>query len=226
MKIFWCAMLILLIMIVGAYYFTFSLNQIMLKMETYMNELEEAATHVRWEESEKIVNDFIKDWNKTQVRLNSFIDHTQTDNVRQLICEIEGYSKTKNRDLLLVKIGVLRTVLNHIQENEKMSLENILKSYSTQNSQFFIEYSIPVKSSAFSVHINQEPSMRLDGSFTCKGREKMTNINCSKNCKFQLEGKCCCDSVVMTLNSSDAPIDSECPYQTLYDKEKAITDHL
>ncbi|MGN1059514.1 MAG: hypothetical protein ACI4QW_03700 [Clostridia bacterium] len=42
----------------------------------------------------------------------------------------------------------------------------------------------------------------------------MTIINCSKPCKFQTDGKCCCDSVMIPLSEQSEAGDSECPYQT------------
>ena len=48
----------------------------------------------------------------------------------------------------------------------------------------------------------------------------MTNINCAKNCKFQTEGKCCYDSIFMTINHEKRPLDPDCPYQIPKDEEK------
>ena len=169
MKIFWCAMLILLIMIVGAYYYTYVLDQTMLRLEDHINKLEATAAVGNWTDCEKILQQLISDWNGSQIYLNSFTDHKETDDIQKLISEIEGYTKIRDYGSLLVKTGVLRSVMQHMPKSEQLSLENILRADSTQNSQFFIKYSIPVKSSAFSVHINKEPSRLMTAPSHAKG---------------------------------------------------------
>lgn len=47
----------------------------------------------------------------------------------------------------------------------------------------------------------------------------MTNINCSKSCKFQIDGKCCCDSVILSFSSKAESDDPECPYQAPQESE-------
>ncbi|MBQ2696795.1 MAG: hypothetical protein IJF61_05780 [Clostridia bacterium] len=42
----------------------------------------------------------------------------------------------------------------------------------------------------------------------------MTNINCSKNCKYQSDGKCSCDSVILPFINGAQTGDSDCPYRT------------
>ena len=40
----------------------------------------------------------------------------------------------------------------------------------------------------------------------------MTNINCTKNCRFQQDGKCSYDSVTSIAISQS--VNSDCPYQS------------
>lgn len=47
-----------------------------------------------------------------------------------------------------------------------------------------------------------------------KDMKHMTNINCAKPCKFQADGKCCCDSVLFTQNTTVSD-DPDCPYLIL-----------
>ncbi|MBR7164104.1 MAG: hypothetical protein IKD21_03950 [Clostridia bacterium] len=41
----------------------------------------------------------------------------------------------------------------------------------------------------------------------------MTNINCAKKCKYQIDGKCSCDSVMLPFLNAETAGDPECPYQ-------------
>lgn len=50
----------------------------------------------------------------------------------------------------------------------------------------------------------------------------MTNINCTRNCKFQQEGKCCFDSIVTPITNFS--IISNCPYQSQENKEIMFTN--
>lgn len=50
----------------------------------------------------------------------------------------------------------------------------------------------------------------------------MTNINCAKHCKFQSDGKCCCDSILQS-KAEGITGDADCPYLNAADtKEKAL----
>lgn len=48
----------------------------------------------------------------------------------------------------------------------------------------------------------------------------MTTINCSKSCKFQIDGKCCCDNVLIPLNEPSKFAELTCPYQTPAESKK------
>ncbi len=45
-----------------------------------------------------------------------------------------------------------------------------------------------------------------------KGEKRLTNINCTKKCTYQKDGKCACDSVVLPYLSDEAITNHECPY--------------
>lgn len=53
-----------------------------------------------------------------------------------------------------------------------------------------------------------------------KGCEQLTNINCSKACEYQKDGKCACDNVMLPFWGANVACDAECPYLTLNDKQK------
>ncbi|MBQ4517771.1 MAG: hypothetical protein II997_04190 [Clostridia bacterium] len=46
----------------------------------------------------------------------------------------------------------------------------------------------------------------------------MTNINCLKHCKFQTDGKCCCDNIILVIQDIGSSDDPECPYFVSTDK--------
>lgn len=52
----------------------------------------------------------------------------------------------------------------------------------------------------------------------------MTNINCTRNCKFQQEGKCCFDSITTPITNFS--IISDCPYQAENNKENSASFDL
>ena len=72
----------------------------------------------------------------------TIIDHREIDLIQEVLYEVTGYCDAKNQDEILVKTGVLEMMFRHIQENEDVSLINILyHRFST----FDIEYYIPTK---------------------------------------------------------------------------------
>ncbi len=53
----------------------------------------------------------------------------------------------------------------------------------------------------------------------------MTNINCSKECLFQDEGKCCCDNIMFSNLSGQIHDDPACPYHVLPEKKQKEKEH-
>jgi len=48
----------------------------------------------------------------------------------------------------------------------------------------------------------------------------MTNINCSKECQFQLDGKCSCDNILFSSLTAQTSVDPACPYHVLPEKKQ------
>ena len=82
------------------------------------------------------------------------------------------------------------------------------------------------KSPAFSVYIEREAAtcgllLYHANNCTLRGRCMiMTTINCSKPCQYQIDGKCCCDSILIPYNHKQKETNSDCLYQVVPEKLK------
>ena len=142
MKSFICAMLIFLIVITGSVIYLRTLDRDVETICQCISKLEEYAEKEDWQKCKEAAGELQSRWNKTKKWLMTIIDHREIDLIQEVLYEVTGYCDAKNQDEILVKTGVLEMMFRHIQENEDVSLINILyHRFST----FDIEYYIPTK---------------------------------------------------------------------------------
>lgn len=126
MKSFIFAILILVLIIVGTSYYSYSLENAVERLERQLTEAETYIEASDWENGRKTLSGLSEDWLKTQSWLKAIINHKAIDQVDQTICEVLGYAQFENEEETLVKTSVLRMILQNIPLNESVSLVNIL----------------------------------------------------------------------------------------------------
>ncbi len=126
MKSFISAGIIFLCIIVASNFYTHSLENSIKELEKQLNAVEEKVSANQWEKAESELETLIKQWYDVEAWLKAIITHYEINMIEQVLCEIEGYTEQENAEEVLVKTKVLRMLLQHIPENEKPTLTNIL----------------------------------------------------------------------------------------------------
>ena len=99
-------------------------------IKTINNNLEEIKMELeKQEKEEKIIKKKLENlkenWNKVYTKLAYFIEHNELEKVETSIIILTSFCKTKVYEKAVSEIDKSMFVLNHIQEKDKLKLENI-----------------------------------------------------------------------------------------------------
>ncbi|MBR6729503.1 MAG: DUF4363 family protein [Clostridia bacterium] len=125
MKAFIGAIILLILLLVGTSCYTGALNDAIDALDAQLEPLEKGAYSLSADECSQILEDFKKNWQKTEHWIKAFVDHRNLDTLNSTRSELESYVKSENREEILVRTVALRELLKRIPESERLSLENI-----------------------------------------------------------------------------------------------------
>lgn len=126
MKNFVCAVIIFSSIFVGAGYYTHALSEEVQELEKHLSDVVSYLEQDDWNTCNKETGKMMQKWDKTQKWLKAFVNHSEIDLIMQTIYEMKGSIDVKNKNDALVKAEVLMVLLEHIPENEALSVINIL----------------------------------------------------------------------------------------------------
>lgn len=126
MKSFICAIVIFISIFIGSGYYTHLLSKEVQDMQNYLSDVVSCLKEDDWESCNKKTEIMMQEWGKTQKWLKAIVNHNEIDLILQTISEMKGYIDVKNKNDALAKAEVLTVLLNHIPENEALTVMNIL----------------------------------------------------------------------------------------------------
>lgn len=126
MKGFICAIIILALLFTGAFMYVRTLDKLVNSLEEHIKKIESEAKKEDWQQCKNEIEEATKHWNEIQIKLKAFIEHRDIDEIHRIMSEIKGYAEFTDKENLLVSLEILKTLVHHIPENEKLTLENIL----------------------------------------------------------------------------------------------------
>lgn len=101
------------------------LNKTCKTFETQSSNLEEITDEEKWDESYDLSLKLLNDWNEKSKTICMFVHHQEIDNINNEIWKLTQYTKLKNKDESMASIHVIKFLLNHINDLEKVNIENI-----------------------------------------------------------------------------------------------------
>lgn len=125
MKSFAVALGIFILVFIGTGYYSHRLNEEIEHLESKLSDVTDCVTHEDWDKSKEKTNDLMADWDKAQNWLKAIVNHKEMDLIMQTLYEMKGYVDAENKEETLVKAGILKVFLEHIPENEALTLNNI-----------------------------------------------------------------------------------------------------
>lgn len=118
---------VLFILLVGfGFYTVVYLSETSSEMVNLLDKIDRAVDKGNWTAAEEYLKALEESWNKNKAYWSILINHDEIDNIELSINHIREYIGVKNTPESRAEIAGLRLFLEHIPENERLSLENIL----------------------------------------------------------------------------------------------------
>ncbi|NLK75572.1 MAG: DUF4363 family protein [Clostridiales bacterium] len=101
------------------------LNTVSQNLSELNDEIEQNINDENWEEAYKITIEYTEKWQSYSKKIKLFLDHQEIDNIETELWQLPQYIKEKSKDEALASVYVLKYLLNHIADIEKIKIENI-----------------------------------------------------------------------------------------------------
>lgn len=126
MKSFIGAVVAFVVVMFGIQIYTSALSRCTDTLEYYTEEIIVSADRLDWQACQNNFQEFLNHWNKAKKWFSVFIHHEEMDLINQALYEIEMYLRYEKQAETAAKANVLKILLEHIPENERLTLENLL----------------------------------------------------------------------------------------------------
>lgn len=113
------------IMIISIYYSINYLNKVSQDLNRLNEDLEEQIIDDNWELAYKTSMVLIHKWKEYSKKMKLFSNHQEIDTIEIELWKLPQYIKEMTKDEALASVHVLKFLLNHIAELEKIKFENI-----------------------------------------------------------------------------------------------------
>lgn len=101
------------------------LNKASQKLGKLNDEIVQNITDGNWDRAYTITMEFTETWKDYSKQIKLFLNHQEIDNIEIELRKLPQYIKEKTKDESLASTYVLKFLLEHIAELEKIKLQNI-----------------------------------------------------------------------------------------------------
>lgn len=101
------------------------LNKITKNIQTINDNLETYITNEDWDNAYKASLEYTSVWEKHTKIIKAFVNHQEIDNVEIELWKLPQYVKEHSKDEALASVHVLKFLISHISNMEKINLQNI-----------------------------------------------------------------------------------------------------
>jgi hypothetical protein len=116
---------IFVVMIVALFFCINYLNKVSSKLQKLNDDMEQYITNDNWDKAYKTSMSFVDEWENHSKIIKVFVNHQEIDNVELELWKLPQYIKEKTKDEALASVHVLKFLLSHIPNLEKINLQNI-----------------------------------------------------------------------------------------------------
>lgn len=102
------------------------LNKATDELRRLNDEIEQYINDSNWDKAYKSSIEYTEKWRDYSEKLKLFVDHQEMDQIEIELWKLPQYIKEKNKEESLASIHVLKFLIDHISELEKVSMQNIL----------------------------------------------------------------------------------------------------
>lgn len=119
------SVLLSIIMIITISFSIKYLNKVSQDLGRLNNEIEQYITDGNWDKAYEASIQFTDKWKAYSKNIKLFINHQEIDNIEIELWKLPQYIKEETKDESLASVHVLKFLLDHIAELEKVKLKNI-----------------------------------------------------------------------------------------------------
>jgi hypothetical protein len=101
------------------------LNSVSSKLQKLNNDMEKYITDDNWDKAYKTSMTFVDEWEIHSKVIKAFVNHQEIDNVELELWKLPQYVKQGTKDEALASLHVLKFLLSHISNLEKVNIQNI-----------------------------------------------------------------------------------------------------
>ncbi|MCB2290468.1 DUF4363 family protein [Clostridium sp. CS001] len=125
MKNILAAFSLFIIMIIGIFLSTNFINQSSMHLQDLNSTLENYITKEDYDNAYTLSLDYISQWKKTSKILTIYIHHEDLDHIDNEVLKLTQYIKVKDKSEALATVHVMKYLIDHIMDHEKVSISNI-----------------------------------------------------------------------------------------------------
>jgi len=120
------SLIIFIIMITNIAFSINYLNKVTDDLGKLNDEIEQYITDNNWDKAYKSSIEYTEKWQDYSEKIKIFVDHQEMDKIDMELWKLTQYIKEKTKGEALASIHVLKFLVEHISELEKVNIQNIL----------------------------------------------------------------------------------------------------
>lgn len=119
------SLIISVIMIIAMSFSIKYLNKVSQDLGRINDEIEQYIADDNWDEAYKASIDFTEKWTDYSKKIKLYLNHQEIDNIEMELRKLPEYIKEMTKDESLASVHVLKFLVDHISELEKIKMQNI-----------------------------------------------------------------------------------------------------
>lgn len=126
MKSFVAAIVILIIIISGMFFYINALENVSDELNGLISKVEKQVQNEKWEDVEQSIKEMSESFNKVKKWLPCLVEHDIIDEINVTVAKVEQYALYKEVPELMAEITALKEQTEHIAKRERLIIENLL----------------------------------------------------------------------------------------------------
>ncbi|MDW8800712.1 DUF4363 family protein [Clostridium sp. A1-XYC3] len=116
---------IFFVMLIGIFFSINYLNKVCTKLDNLNKEIEISIENKSWTKAYDNSIKFLNQWDNYSRKISIFVNHAEIDNINSELWKLTQYTKCKAEEEALASSHVIKFLLEHIVNLEKVNAENI-----------------------------------------------------------------------------------------------------
>lgn len=101
------------------------LNKVSQNLGSLNDEINQNINDGDWDKAYKTSMEFTDNWKDYSKKIKLFLNHQEIDNIEMELSKLPQYIQEMTKDEALASVHVLKFLLDHIAELEKIKIQNI-----------------------------------------------------------------------------------------------------